>query len=300
MNFGKLGVEYNNTWPNKFSFTVEKKFIELLKNYNVEQVFQPAILNYSADYQFQIYLSHFLDSLDMLPMRPDLAFENIWKIIDKEASTIKENLNNGHTDKFELLFDKIFESGLTSGTFVEYLKIVPLQTCKYAAKRLIKANTATDSDQVSYLKKVKRILNNDLFFEKFFNKYIFSNDGNHNAGVQRNAGKLLMKIFNGVEVTIDNVQFQFTEEELSKLLVRSILVNTRNERSHGNVFPSFKSSKASLENYKNAYFLYHMAYALLLDIFLYKEGCGVLSKLSVEEIIVTNTQLFNQVFHGIE
>lgn len=297
MNFSEQRIKLNNSWPNRWNFPIEDDFIKLLKKENISQVFVPVELSFSDNTEFQIFLSHFLDSLDMLPMRPDLAFENIWKIIDKESNIIKSELNDGNTDKFELLFNKVFNSDLTANTFIKYLDIIPLQTCKYAAKRLIEANISADRDQITYLKKVKTVLNNESFFEKFFIKYTLSLS---DADLQRKAGRLLMKVFKGEEITLDGEKFQFSNKVLSRFLVRSVLVNIRNERSHGSIFPSFRSSKASLKSYKHAYFLYHIAYTLLLDIFLYKNDYSVLLKKDVEENTIRNTELFKVIFSTID
>ena len=46
----------------------------------------------SDDHKFQSYLGYMLDALDMLPMRPDLAFDHLWKALDSEFFIVQQKL----------------------------------------------------------------------------------------------------------------------------------------------------------------------------------------------------------------
>jgi len=69
----------------------------------------------------------------------------------------------------------------------------------------------------------------------------------------------------------------------------------RNERFHGTTFPPFRSSMAKLKTYAHAYFLLMVAYALLLEVFLYRDF-GVVTPPQVAANIAQNQALFLQVF----
>src|SRR5690606_18090519 len=79
VNTKQLRVKYHNGWPAKFDFPAEQKFAAKLQAAGLAQGLVVVPLEFSDDHQFQFYLGYLIDALDMLPMRPDLAFEHIWK-----------------------------------------------------------------------------------------------------------------------------------------------------------------------------------------------------------------------------
>ena len=79
MNFKELRISYNNNWPERSDFPIEAEFKAILKDHNDSPGLHVARLKSSDDTNFHIYLGFLLDALDMLPMRPDLAFEQLWQ-----------------------------------------------------------------------------------------------------------------------------------------------------------------------------------------------------------------------------
>ncbi len=73
----KLRLLYNNEWPTKFLFPIEQNLEKQLDAHNMQQILAPAKLKFSPDKEFHIFLGHFLEGLDQLPLRPDLAFDSI-------------------------------------------------------------------------------------------------------------------------------------------------------------------------------------------------------------------------------
>lgn len=69
----------------------------------------------------------------------------------------------------------------------------------------------------------------------------------------------------------------------------------RNERFHGTTFPPFRSSAAKLKTYAHGYFILQVAYALLLEVFLYR-NFGVISQSTAGEAIEENKNLFVKLF----
>ena len=294
MSTRKLRVEYNNKWPEVFNFPIEEKFISLLQKKEINKVFIPATLNNSDEYKFQFYLGYLLDALDMLPMRPDLAFEHIWKALDAEFFIVQSELVNSNGSRFDAFVDKILNNPNTAASFLNYLNIIPHQTCEYAAKRIIEASVNNDNHSRTLFDRAKKSLGDD-FISKFVAKYPPTSNGKPTPSDQRNAGRLLKLIFLGNQIELQGTNFLIPKEKLAIFLVKVILTNSRNEKFHGDVFPPFRSSSAKIETYAHAYYLFHISYALLLDIFLYREY-GVIDLESVENIMVNNAVIFNLVF----
>jgi len=294
MNTRQLRVEYNNKWPKTFNFPIENKFLKILENKGIQQVLTPALLNESEEYQFQFYLGYLLDALDMLPMRPDLAFDHVWKALDSELFIVQQELGDQNCSRFDGFVDKVLSDQNAVATFLKYLSLIPYQTCEYAAKRVTEASTESDNHAKTLFGRAKNSLGED-FVLKFVEKYKPSSNGKPSPSDQRKAGRLLKLVFSGNEVELDGIKFQISEKQLSIFLVKVVLANSRNERFHGGVFPPFRSSVAKLETYAHAYFLLHISYALLLDVFLYREY-GVTDSASVESVMNDNAGVFNSLF----
>lgn len=294
MDTHQLRVKYNNEWPNRFMFPIEEKFATLLESKNLNQVLHITPLNESNEHQFQFYLGYLIDALDMLPMRPDLAFDHIWKALDSEFFIVQQEIGNQNCSRFDGFVDKVLNDNNTARTILNYLRTIPYQTCEYAAKRIIQASLENDNHAKTLYTRAKQSLGEDLI-SKFVSKYPPTSNGKPTPKDQRNAGRLLKLIFNGDEVDLNGDKFKPTDDELSMFLVKVILANSRNERFHGSVFPPFRSSAAKIDTYAHAFFLLHISYALLLDVFLYREY-NVTDFSSVEDIMDQNIVTYNILF----
>ncbi|WP_212734277.1 hypothetical protein, partial [Escherichia coli] len=102
-------VDLNNNWPTKSLFPAEKSLIDKMAKFGIEQVFQPAKLQYSKDQNFHDMLSHYLEALDQLPLRPDIAFDCIWKALDAEFVRLKKE-NGSKEGRFSLFYKHISKS----------------------------------------------------------------------------------------------------------------------------------------------------------------------------------------------
>tara|TARA_R110002167_G_scaffold257494_1_gene463944 strand:+ start:2135 stop:3031 length:897 start_codon:yes stop_codon:yes gene_type:complete len=294
MNTRQLRVDYNNKWPEKFEFSIESEFLTLLEKNGIKQALTLVKLNLSEEYQFQFYLGYLLDALDMLPLRPDLAFDHVWKALDSEFFIIQQELGDKNCSRFDGFVDKVLNDHNTAATFLQYLKLTPYQTCEYAAKRVIEASTETDDHATTLFKRAKNSLGKD-FILKFVQKYQPASNGKPSPSDQRKAGRLLKLVFSGKEVELDGAKFQISEKQLAIFLVKVVLANSRNKRFHGGVFPPFRSSVAKMETYAHAYFLLHISYGLLLDVFLYREY-DVTSLSSVNSTMSDNAGFFRLLF----
>lgn len=299
MNTRELRVKYNNEWPRKFNFPVEETFLQRVKEKKLDQIFFTAPLSYSDQKDFQNYLGYLLDALDMLPNRPDLAFDNIWKGLDSEFFRVRDELVSYNASRFDAFVDRILSDANTAKSILIYLQLIPYQTCEYAAKRIIEASAKADSDKnaENLFNRAKSALGED-FILKFIEKYPPSSNNKPSPADQRNAGRLLKLIFAGNEIEIKGVKFLIEEKKLAVFLLKVVLANSRNERFHGNVFPPFRSSVARLETYAHAFYLFHISYALLMDVFLYR-NYGAIDSSTVELNMQKNTEIFSTLFDGL-
>lgn len=300
MNTRELRIQCNNEWPTKIHFPAEKEFIEQLKKHNLQQALSVAQLGVSEQYEFQFYLGYLIDALEMLPLRPDLAFDHLWKALDAEFFIVQSEINDNNIARFDAFVDKVMNDPKAASSFLEYLSVIPYQTCEYAAKRIIKASSNLDSNHNKTLfSRAQNTLGQD-FCNAFISKYPPSTKGKPSPDDQRKAGRLLKLIFINNTVELSGKTYSFTETQKAKFLIKVVLTNYRNERFHGDVFSStFRSSTATLKTYSHAYYLLHISYALLLDVFLYREY-GVIKIEDVRKVADKNIKLFSSIFDNIQ
>lgn len=289
-----LRIKYNNEWPSKFLFPAEQQFKKVLDNNNVQQAFFPAKLEPSADQEFHSLLGHFLEGLDQLPYRPDVAFDAIWKTLDAEFFRVKDEVSAPqHESRFESFLNKVTADQNTCKAFLPLANVIPMQTCEFAAKRILKSKAKPDQHSEAFLKRVKGCFG-DALYSSFLSKYepiwVASPDN-----AQRRSGAFLRKLVLGNEMDIDGVRHTLSEEKRSSFLVSIVMPQFRNERFHGTTFPPFRSSVAKLKTYAHGYFILQVAYALLLEVFLYR-NFNVISQAEASAAIQRNKEIFVSLF----
>jgi hypothetical protein len=290
-----LRVEYNNNWPTKFLFPVEEQLKKRLDENNIQQAFLPVNLSHSNDTEFHTFLGHFLEGIDQLPFRPDMAFDSIWKSLDAEFFKVKnESSQPQHTSRFDIFVEKVSSDTNTSKAFIPLLQILPMQTSEFVAKRILNSKVSPDNHSAPFLKRVKACFGEQLFLA-FLSKYE-SDWISSPESTQRRAGGFLKRLVAGDELDIDGQKHRLSENGSIKFLISVLLPQFRNERAHGNTFAPFRSSVAKMKTYAHAYFLLLVAYALMLEVFLYR-SYGVIEPGVVTSCIEKNKDLFLLVFN---
>lgn len=289
-----LRVRYNNEWPSRFLFPVEEQLKKRLDENNMQQVFIPAHLKPSIDQEFHALFGHFLEGLDQLPFRPDAAFDAIWKALDAEFFRVKDQSGAPqHESRFESFLTKITTDPNTCKAFHPLAKVIPMQTCEFVAKRILKSKTNPDQHADAFIKRAKVCLGEEMFLA-FLGKYepLWVSTPEE---AQRKAGAFLRRLVVGDELDVNGVKFTLTQEKIASFLTSIVMPQFRNERFHGTTFPPFRSSTAKLKTYAHCYFVLMVAYALLLEVFLYR-NFNVIDSLAAEGSIERNKENFVQIF----
>lgn len=289
-----LRVRYNNEWPSRFLFPAEQQLRDRLNENNMQQAFSPAPLKPSTNQEFHSLLGHLLEGLDQLPYRPDAAFDAIWKALDAEFFRVKDEASAPqHESRFESFLTRVTSDQNTCKAFYPLADIIPMQTCEFSAKRILNSKSSPDQHSDAFLKRVKGCLGESLY-EAFLSKYepLWLTSPEE---TQRKAGAFLRRAIFGQEMDIAGVKFTLTKEKSASFLISIIMPQFRNERFHGTTFPPFRSSTAKLKTYAHGYFVFLVAYALLLEVFLYREFC-VIDQVDAILAIEKNKNLFLTMF----
>jgi hypothetical protein len=264
-------TRFNNQWPAKYLFPVEQDLTLRLAKNNFRSIFFPATLIHSDDHHFQTLLAHSIDSLDSLPLRPDLAFDQLWKALDAEFFRLKSLLGVAASiSRFKVFSDYVSTSLLTSKSHYSLVSQIPLQTCEFLAKRLLDSTVRPNQHSHSFIAKLTDAVGKSLLSD-LHTKYdpVWATVGSE-AAAQRNLGKLLKFLLVNKPVKICGNDYLLTPAQSAQVMIGTILPQFRNERFHGNVRPPFRSSAASLKTYAHSYFLLIYSYSLLLEVFLYQ------------------------------
>ncbi|MCW0368527.1 hypothetical protein NB699_003510 [Xanthomonas sacchari] len=292
----KNRTRFNNIWPATFLFPAEEALVHRLAKHNLVSIFLPANLVHVENHGFHSLLAHCIDALDYLPLRPDFAFDQIWKALDAEFFRLVEvSANTNSQSRFSVFATYIASSPNCSNSHFALAPHIPLQTCEFFAKRLLDS-TAYPNEQHSekFMKRVKATLGAGLLAAigaKYDIDWLMPDK---RADTQRRLGGLFKLIIGGNKITLDANSYQLSPAEVARLLISTVLPQFRNERFHGSVRPPFRSSSATLKTYAHSYFLLIYAYALICEVFLYR-AFGVLSTQDVVDTTSTNLNRLLQV-----
>lgn len=285
----KSRTRFNNIWPATFLFPAEEALAHRLAKHNLVSIFLPAQLVHVEDHDFHSLLAHCIDALDYLPLRPDFAFDQIWKALDAEFFRLVEiSTDTSGQSRFSVFAAHIASGSSCSKSHFVLALHIPLQTCEFFAKRLLDSTADPNEHSEQFVKRVKATLGASLLADIHAKYDLGWLTPDKRADTQRKLGGLLKLIINGENVTIGGNTYQFSPAEVARLLISTVLPQFRNERFHGNVRPPFRSSSATLKTYVHSYFLLIYAYALICEVFLYC-GFGVLS--TQEVVDTTNANL---------
>lgn len=303
MNTPELRVSAINLWPERTTFPAEVEFESLLANKNMQTPFLPCRLANVSDPEFHMIAAAILDGLDQLPRRPDRAFEAFWVPVDAEMVRLQELAGPTAPSRFIVHAQHIRGiSGIADvlASLATLLNLIPLHTCEYAARTVIDAylHSSTDKVKQSFVRRVDSVVSQDFstIFGERFKPVFLDASGDERSANQRNAGRLIWRILRGEKIAIDGTELQLDVQSRLAFYSSTVLPTMRNERFHGAVFASYRSSAAALKRYASDYFACLISfYLLMLSVqhrFPKAIGNGELAR-SLNE----NTERFENVFN---
>lgn len=135
--YKQLRVQAIRDWPRNKPFDVENEFLNRVNKLPI--TFIPFQFHYLEENTYNLLLSLFLDTLDFLPMRPDLSFDFIWRAIDTYSSEVFPNLKS--KEALQKCIKEVWTPALTEDVdllkaFNSLFTSIPVQSCEYLYKRL--------------------------------------------------------------------------------------------------------------------------------------------------------------------
>lgn len=274
-------IDFNNEWPKIRSFSSEatQTFENRLKENKIEQLFEPIKLE--KDKTLEYFMEHkdiskifssILDTFDMLPMHPDLAFDVVWRTLEISLKYLSLKSWSFSADKgFEQILKKGCDDVITPycdsdenvrKMFEMLFSNVSLASLRYLVARLFFRMELSVSPQVDYVRsRAEHLLGKDAL-KAIHSKYVDST-GDLNAANQHKAACLIRLILQGRDVDINGVKLKSLN--LSKrveLYVSCVLYSSRCERFHGDHYSPLKSSLTDLGTYYEYYYFLFFSYTL--------------------------------------
>lgn len=269
-----LRVEAMNIWPAKIQFPIEKHVSELLASHNLATPITACKVGTSESVEYHRFLSSILDGFDSLPGRPDRAFESLWIPIDVEMERLKANsgLNDG---RFKVFVDHLKSdvvSQVVKDELFAFLEHAPLQACEYAARRILDAIDKPGPHSQRYVGRIQTAVGPD-FTQDFAEKYlprILGESPSRQAEVQRAAGNFIRNVMRGKVMNLAGRDYGQDPYVRMAMFTSVILPNIRNERFHGTVFSSYRSSARQMKHYASDCFICALVYHLVLVVLAYR------------------------------
>lgn len=274
----KHRIDYINSWPNVELFPVEKQYRVKCDDLKVKgkNLFLPMKMWYSEDRDYNIAISHIMDSLDMMPYYPNHAFLFLFSALDGLLKNKYENKNITACLKLCIIdIDSLQRAHSDVANILNLLfSIIPLRACYFLANTIYTKQIDNKSDGSVELKdslarnRVIRDENNVLVDERcriidaIQRKYLISDKIPKESA--RDVACLLKKIFIKDEISLVDSNFNITQSFRLHLLLSGLIYSFRNDEAHGNSMAFSKSSLTDMNRYALNYFCFLSAYVILM------------------------------------
>lgn len=320
--FRKLRIDRVNSWkPNlneenyDYLFPIEKDFLARVNSQLTENrlaLFVPLSYPYELDKEYHIYISYLIESLDVLPLKMDLSFDFSWKGLELYMGKAYENHKGQKISNVSDLikysrshywYDVLSENTNILASINSFIQLMPSQSYEYLGKRMFKDYTILSPKNNALYTRLAMTNGNvdtkiDNLLKDIFTKYGILDNGDKT----RKVGRLIYKLLIGHTISLPKFDDELNENEYTlnlkekiDFIVNGLLYTYRNERFHGNTFSPFKSSKASLQTYSHAHYLFLWTYFLVNFTKLYLNNTTI-SLQEVENNIRTNVDIFEQLY----
>ena len=292
-------IEYINNWPNVVPFEAEKNYVKRCNDFIDKYGRQPFSLMklwVDMDDEYNRTISHFIDSIDVMPYHPNFAFTFAFSALDYY---IKEVYSNSNTticlktlaEEIALLAD---QNSDVNSLLEDLFSVVPVSATMYLYKCL--CNLKPNNRAYSRL-----TLNCDNTENAYRKDIIDSVENKYGKDTQnRNPALLYRKIFNTNVISVDGITKNITKSFRIHLLISGIIYSLRNDSFHGSSMSSTKSSQTTPKRYAMNYYCYIATYTLLMLVLIKNSSISNADKntkyTELKDITISNANDFRNLF----
>lgn len=269
-DYEKKRIDYINNWPNVVPFEAEinyKKRCDQFIETNTRLPFSLVKLWEDNDDNYNRAISHFIDSLDVMPFHPNFAFSFVFSALDYYSKSVYSNSNI--TICFKTLAEDISDLADHYTDIKDLLEslftVIPVSSTMYLYKCLCRLKP----ENKAYSRVTTNTDNRDNIARKNLVDSIYTKYGNDTTN--RNPALLYRKVFTINSISVNGTPFNITNSVRLHLLISGIIYSLRNDSLHGSSMSSTKSSQTTPKRYALNYYCYLATYTLLM-IFLIKSS----------------------------
>lgn len=308
-------IKSHNAWPLITVSHAEREFSELIDRLSPGLFLSPYQFtdgNVSSD--FHRHLGMLIDSLEMLPSRPDHAFDICFRIVDElsQQLTGKGTITDALSNLGSFVCNSRASKNVWGEVINQLCRAMPPVSGRYLAQRLLDAIPLAKDPLKS---RATEILGIDLCTQlhKKYRENLVSLPSTvelekETATANNRAGELLCHLFSlrtAREPTTEHSIYPkldlsvssnlLNEAKAMSCLISLLAYTARNERVHGSSLSPFRSSKASLTTYASYYFQFHLIYAVAVGLMIESfPGCG--SPSDWKDNVTENLRKYAQTF----
>ena len=275
-DFAKKRIEYINKWPNSELFEAELNYKKRCDSFcsDYGQVpFLPMKMWEDNDDIFNRVISHLIDSLEMMPLRPNFAFTFAFSGLDCYTKNIYSGNTTVSLKKLAEDIDALASANSdVKAMLASLFSAIPVSASLYLYKCLsgnsnhnsnVKGRVITDSTNAN-------IALHANIVGDIYNCYGYDTS-NYNASI-RQAALLYRKAFTNDNLTIAGNSVVITDRFRLYLLLLGLIYSLRNDAMHGSAMSSTKSSQTSPERYALNYYTFLATYNMLIAVLIMKSA----------------------------
>ena len=292
-------IEYINNWPDVEPFEAEKNYEKRCNDFIEKYGRQPFSLMKlwtDIDDQYNRTISHFIDSIDVMPHHPNFAFTFVFSALDYYIKEVYSNSNTTFclktlAEEIALLAD---QNSDVNSLLEALFSVVPVSATMYLYKCL--CNLKPNNRAYSRL-----TLNCDNTENAYRKDIIDSVETKYGKDTQnRNSALLYRKIFNTNVISVDGITKNITKSFRIHLLISGIIYSLRNDSFHGSSMSSTKSSQTTPKRYAMNYYCYIATYTLLMLVLIKNSSISNADKntkyAELKDITISNANDFRNLF----
>ena len=249
------------------AFPLEEQFLNRV-TIAAPEFFVPIKMSVTDNAEINRHVSHLIDAYDMLPGRPELAFDATWKAFEASLELIpRPNGSKPSGTKGNLY--RFADSGCARLMEVVLSYFLPSQACVFLYDRLMddfgmfgNLRYPKHSPRARLVNEATTALNSEV---TDLVKVLEARYGRLGTpSTDRKGAMFLRKCLHGDEMEIGEPRkLKLTTRARMHLTTSGLLYTLRNERIHGQSFSPFISSAATIKTYTPTHYAFIVAYASL-------------------------------------
>lgn len=269
-DFKKKRIEYINNWPKSKLFPAEEIYKNKCIQFEQEgrKLFQQLRMWESSDENYNMAISHLIDCLEMLPLKPNHAFLFLFFAIDSYSEIIFQNMNM--TNRLKKMADTFATQAVSNidllDIFNTLFEVMPVQVGVFLLNELYTPSVSGVPCSQCYKRvtedeKNTIVLDRKDLLDSIWSKYF---QGSPNNDSIRKCSCLLRKLFLQDKVLINGKNFDITLSTRLHILISGVIYSFRNKTTHGDSMAFSKSSMCDQKRYALNYFCFFTSYVILM------------------------------------